>query len=402
MPKESRLPQLHQLSSSLKGTNDRLSARSITAAPAGGARLAGVRWFTLVTLKVPFCISGQFLLRLLILLLGFSTPAVLIAFPQDAGQEEKLRQVVAQNLTDLGIHYYQKQNYRKATACFEDALKYQPGNETYRVNLAMAYLGSGRYQQVLSTLTSEPQLSQLDERARTALALSYFATGEYRQAIFHYEALAKSKPDDLVLQLTLAAVFHLDGQAEKAEQMLKRLPNDPALRAHFHVILADAYRSRSNAPAAIAEYEKALAIAPRTPGVNYRLGGLYSDLNQVEKAVKLFHKELEVNPSNADAYFSLGAYSLNFENRLSAAREHFERCIQLNPQHLEAYLGLIKTALAQKNPAKALQLAERIQAEGQENAELHYLKSRALNLLGKRQQAEAELRLYEQWRGESN
>jgi tetratricopeptide (TPR) repeat protein len=344
----------------------------------------------------------QRVLRLLVLSICFTGEVSLTMSLQDASQEERLRQIVAQNLTELGIHHYQKQNHRMATACFEDALKYQPGNETYRVNLAMGYLGSGRYERVLSTLTSEPQLSQLDERARTALALSYFATGQYRQAIPHYEVLAQSKPEDGVLQLTLAAVCHLDGQTGKAEQILKRLPNEPAVQAHYHVILADAHRSRSNAAAAIKEYERALSIVPNTPGVNYRLGALYSDLNQVEKALKLFHKELEVNPRNADAYFSLGAYSLNFQNQLGVAREHFERSIQLNPQHLEAYLGLIKTALAQKNPAEALQLAERIQAEGQENGELHYLKSRALNLLGKRQQAESELKLYEKWRVESN
>ncbi|MEW5979493.1 MAG: tetratricopeptide repeat protein [Acidobacteriota bacterium] len=314
---------------------------------------------------------------------------------------DKLSQVVAQNLTDLGIHYYQKQNYPKAAVCFEDALKYQPNNEAYRVNLAMAYLGAGRYEGVISTLTADPALTQPDDRAQTALALAYFATGRYAQAVPFYEKLSQAAPEDVVLQLTLAAVYRLSGQDASADQVLKRLPQDPAVRAHYHVVLADAHRSRSDGPAAIAEYEKALAIAPNTPGVNYRLGGLYSDLNQLEKAGKLFEKELEVSPQNPDAHFSLGMYSLNFRNELDAARRHFERSVQLNPQHLEAYLGLMKTALAQGKPEEALRLAERIHSAGLENGELHYLKSRALNLLGKKEQAESELKLFEQWRSET-
>jgi tetratricopeptide (TPR) repeat protein len=206
------------------------------------------------------------------------------------------------------------------------------------------------------------------------------------------------KPDDLVLQLTLAAVYALDNQSDKAEQILMRVPNDPIVRAHYHVILADAHRSRSDGQSAIREYGKALAIAPNTPGLNYRLGALHSDLNDVEKAMKLFKRELEVNPQNPDAHFSLGAYSLNFQNQLDTARRHFQRSVELNPQHLEAYLGLMKTSLAQGKPAEALQLAERIQSVGQENGELHYLKARALNLLGKKDQAESELKLFELWR----
>ena len=322
----------------------------------------------------------------------------LAASQQSSGQDEKLRQFAAQALTDLGIHYYQQQNYRKATSCFEDALRYHPGNETYRVNLAMGYLGSGRYDLVIATLTAKPQLSQLDERTQTALALSYFATGRYRQAISPYEGLAKMKPDDVVLQLTVAAVYALDGQPERAEQTLRRFPNDPAVQAHYHIILADAHRNRSDLQGAIREYEKALTIAPNTPGVNYRLGALYSNLNDIEKAMKLFNRELEVYPENPDAHFSLGAYSLNFQNELETARRHFQRSVELNPKHLEAYLGLMKTSLAQGKPAEALQLAERIQSVGQENGELHYLKARALNLLGKREQAESELKLFEQWR----
>jgi tetratricopeptide (TPR) repeat protein len=320
---------------------------------------------------------------------------------QQKGQEEKLRLGVAQAATDLGIHYYQQQNYRKAVECFEDALRYQPGNENYRVNLAMAYLGSGRYEEVIARLTAKPQLSQLDERVQTALALSYFGLGQYRQALTPYEALAKAKPDDVVLQLTLAAVYTLDGRSEKGEAILKRLPNDPAVQAHYHVILADAHRSRADGRGAIREYEKALGIAPTLPGVNYRLGALYSDLNETEKAMKMFSRELEVNPGNADAHFSLGAYSLNFQNQVETARRHFERSIELNPQHLEAYLGLMKTSLTQGKAAEALQVAEKIGAIGLENRELHYLKSRALNLLGKKEQAESEMQLFEQWRDDA-
>jgi len=58
----------------------------------------------------------------------------------------------------------------------------------------------------------------------------------------------------------------------------------------------------------------------------------------------------------------------------------------------------MKIHLNQSQPAEALQLAQKAMALGTENEEFHYLKSRALNLLGKRELAEKELRIFEEMR----
>src|SRR5687767_8813565 len=58
-------------------------------------------------------------------------------------KEENLRQSAARTLNSLGVAYFEKQQFAKAIATFEDALKYDPGNQDMRTNLGMVYFQQG-------------------------------------------------------------------------------------------------------------------------------------------------------------------------------------------------------------------------------------------------------------------
>jgi len=312
-------------------------------------------------------------------------------------KEQDLRRTVSRALNSLGVFYYEKQESAKAIETLEQALEYDPGNADLRTNLAMMYLEQQHFEKVLEQLDSVSGHEQ-DQRSLTALAVSTFALGKYDQAVLFYKKLVEQQPADPVLRLTLAVTLQLSGQSEESEKILKQLPNDITTQAQFHVILADAYRFRAKGPEAVAEYEKALSLAPVLPEVNYRLGVMQSELHNYQKAADSFRRELKINPDNANATYSLGAYYLSYGNDPEQARKDFEKALQLNPQHLGAYLGLMKIHLNQSQPAEALQLAQKAEGVGSGNEEFHYLKSRALNLLGKRELAEKELKTFEEMR----
>jgi len=309
-----------------------------------------------------------------------------------------LRQNAAAALNSLGVLYFERQELDKAMAAFQDALKYDPGNHNIRTNLAMVFYQRHQFEKVIETLGSSSEQEQTDRRALTALAVSCFALGKFSQAAPLYEKLVGAMPDDVVLRLTLAAVYRLSNHPDQAENLLKQLPSDDRTQAQFHVILADAHRSRLQVKEAIGEYQSALALAPTLPEVNYRLGVLYSDLRLYGQAREAFERELRINPKSADAAYSLGAYFLSYGNDTETAAQYFEKTIQFNPGHLGGYLGLIKIQLGLGNPAEALRLAERAQANGGDNDELHYLKSRAYNLQGRKDLAEQELKRFEELR----
>ena len=316
-------------------------------------------------------------------------------------KEESLRQNAARTLNSLGVAYFEKQQFAKAISTLEDALKYDPSNADMRTNLGMVYFQQGQFNKVVETLTEVSRTRPTDQRVLTALAVAHFAEGRYGEASSFYERLAPLVPNDPVLRITLAVASQL-AERPDAARLLQQLPQNAETQAQYHTILADAYRSRQRLPAAIEEYEKALGLVPTLPEVNYRLGVLHSDLHAYDKAVEAFQRELRINPQSADAAYSLGAYYLNYGNDPAKAREYFETTARLNPGHLGAYLELIKIQLGLGKPVEALALAEKAEAVGNDNDELHYLKSRAFNLQGKRELAESELKKFQELRSSKN
>jgi tetratricopeptide (TPR) repeat protein len=331
------------------------------------------------------------------ILLSLAIPAAVRPNPQAASLEAPLRARVANALDSLGVFYFKEASYDKALESLEEALRYQPDSPMVRRHLAMVHYRLSHFDKViriLKTLSHE----QLDQPTLTALAVASFAVGDYHEAALYYGKLAPLAPQDRILRLTLAAAHHLSGNPGPAEAILTQFPDATLARAQFHTIIGDAHRSRTRVPEAIQAYERALSLSPDLQDVNYWLGVLYGDLHLYHKAVRAFEREVRLNPANADAHYALGTYYLSYGNDLDRAHRYFEEAIRLTPTHLGSYLGLIKIRLSERNGSEALALADEARSQGLQHEELHYLRARALNLLGKRDLAKKELKAFQELR----
>jgi tetratricopeptide (TPR) repeat protein len=315
-----------------------------------------------------------------------------------SNKEEELRHAVSRALQSLGIFYFEKQESTRAIEPLETALRYDPENAGIRVNLSMVYLEQKQFEKIIATLGPDPKYSNHDQRSLTAMAVSNFVLGKYDQAVLFYKKLSQMLPSDQGLLLALAVAHQLNHEMQASQEILKRLPQDDKTRAQYHVVLGDAYRYRAKGLQAVDEYEKARSLAPDLPGVNYQLGVLQSELHDYNKAFEAFQRELTLDPNSADAHYSMGAYYLGFGNDPEQARRHFEKTIQLRPTHLGGYLGLMKIYISHGRLEEALRVADRAAGLASGNEEFHYLKARAFSLLGKKEEAEKEMKTFERMR----
>ena len=159
--------------------------------------------------------------------------------------------------------------------------------------------------------------------------------------------------------------------------------------------MGDAYRSQLKVNQAIAEYESALALSGDLPDVNYRLGVLYSDLNDYDKAIDAFRRELTINPRDGDADYSLGAYYLTTTD-LEQSRRYFEKTIELNPNHLGAYFSMMKIGLSQKRPAGRRSSGRKKRKPAAETSKNFTISNREPSIVGQTEQAEKELRIFDE------
>jgi cytochrome c-type biogenesis protein CcmH/NrfG len=102
---------------------------------------------------------------------------------------------------------------------------------------------------------------------------AYVMQGRHTEAVKVLEEASRIEPDNVMVWINLAAAYlgHLEASDDAGQ--LK----------------------------AIAAFERALALDPEAPSVNYNLGLIYKQRGEAEKAAAHFWRALDVDPSDNDA-----------------------------------------------------------------------------------------------------
>src|SRR6202162_1393847 len=193
-------------------------------------------------------------------------------------------------------------------------------------------------------------------------AEKFVQQGKLPNAITEYEKVLKADPKDLTVMNTVGDLYSRLGNSEKAVECFKSV--------------GDAYASQGFTVKAIAMYKKLSKLKSSLEGVLrlaelYTQQGLFNDARaqylqvaeeflrdgQLEQAVRIFQKTLEMDPENvgmrtrlAEVYVRLGkkteawqlfaaaAASLRARGQLGPAEEILNRMLTLDPSNSHALL----------------------------------------------------------------
>ena len=215
-------------------------------------------------------------------------------------------------------------------------------------------------------------------------AEKFVQQGKLQNAISEYEKILKADPKDLTVMNTVGDLYARFGNADKAVECFKSV--------------GDAYASQGFTVKAIAMYKKLTKMKSSLEGVLrlaelYTQQGLFNDAraqylqvaeeflkdNQLEQAVRIFQKTLEMDPENvamrtrlAEVYLRLGknqdawqifsavTENLRSKGQLSAADEILRRMLKLDPGNSQALLLRGKNAFESGDIAGAAQQLEKV------------------------------------------
>ena len=188
-------------------------------------------------------------------------------------------------------------------------------------------------------------------------AEKFVQQGKLQNAISEYEKVLKADPKDLTVLNTIGDLYSRSGEQEKAADCFKNV--------------GEAYAAQGFTVKAIAMYKKLSKLKSSTECVLrlaelYTQQGLFNDARaqylqvaedflksgQVEQAIRIFQKTLEMDPDNvpmrvrlAEAYIRMGkkddawklltaaAESLRSKGQLAAADEILQRMLKLDPEN---------------------------------------------------------------------
>ena len=204
---------------------------------------------------------------------------------------------------NLGALYFRNGDFSKATAVLERGLKVKSGDAVRR-GAAREFHSTrrGGYEKARTRLGSCPE--ELIPRTITLncfLAKDLSKLGNLEGAELHLRQLTIRQPGNQELWYLLATL-HL----KLSEQALAKMNSIDPHSVWAHELSGEVMESMNNYDGAIVELKKAVEVAPKQPGVHFKLGDAYWSQSMFDLAAAQFEAELAVNPGNCMAYERLG------------------------------------------------------------------------------------------------
>lgn len=319
-------------------------------------------------------------------------------------------------------------DYRKALASYETALKLDPGNTTYQdaINHAKGMISVSTFKlQNLKTI----HLSSLEERPFPTIfetefyfdggpigsaVLFYCASGSQRQWMHawlfesDHPNLFKEKP---IGELTVSAdgdAWVSDGPPGNYSEVIKQLNKRDLLDYEVQEpVTPEGILSQQAEPRIPREMdpEKPSEPAPQAPNaISPSVAGPEEPKESLDQAIKLAKagraheaiKQLQEvvrrKPDHAEAYYKMGLIYSNALHNPAEAEKVFKKAISLNPDYTEAYHDLAADYFAAKRYQEAIDAELQAIRSNPRYPHAHYNLGIIYQIIGRHKEALESLR----------
>ncbi len=169
-----------------------------------------------------------------------------------------------------------------------------------------------------------------------------------------YQTSLRTSPKSAILYLNLGVLNDEKGYARIASGFY-----EDAIALHpsylqAHINLANAYMKTGRLDDAATEYNQVLAYDPGNLGAQLKLAELLAKRGDYDSALALLLRLVKEHPDSSEAETDLGI--VLYQKKDPAARDHFERALQMKPDSLNAAfnLAVIEEASGHTDAARKL------------------------------------------------
>lgn len=256
---------------------------------------------------------------------------------------------------------YAQQEYKRAAAEYEEALKNDP-----RLTTAYFYLGN--------SYDNQWKPARIGEADNDAML---------DKAVTNYQLAADKETDPKMKKLAieyLVAAYGTDkkNEPEKQEPLVQKMiemdPSDPT----NYFALAKLYEDSGNYDNAEATLLKARDVKPSDPAVYMQMAGYYNRQGEFDKTMDALDQRAKQEPNNPEAFYTIATFYWDKAFRDQTVKEPQRReyaqkgldaansALKLNPEYVDAivYKGLLLRVQAalEKNLGRQNQLIDEAKA----------------------------------------
>jgi superkiller protein 3 len=251
-----------------------------------------------------------------------------------------------------------------ARAAFERALKIDPAQSSALTKLGDIRLALNDVEGARRNFEAALAITPNDRQAHQRLGLLDEQAGQIDSAIQHFEqGLLGTSPDYLGVNINLALLYNQRGQYARSRDLLARFGGLTDRAPVMHRALASAYLGLGALKDAAAQYEIALALAPKDTAARIGLGIAYRDLGQKEKAVATHELAAGEAPGSDLANIELAKSRLAAGQNAQAV-QGLEEAQKKSPANVQLALALADLYAAAGQRERAVSIYESKIAEG--------------------------------------
>jgi tetratricopeptide (TPR) repeat protein len=308
----------------------------------------------------------------------------------------------------------------------------EPKNLDAQGNLGVLLLFQGDYVKAVPHLRTALEMQPNLIKIQALLGMAEKRTGETENARTHLEAsfAAVTEPKlKIQIGMELLELYTASQDLEKASSVVNAMrqvdPVNPAVlyagyrvysdlaseamlslalaapdSAQMHQLMAHEEARQGNTAGARVQYQKALEVDPKLPGIHFELGallGLSEDAKTKAAAESEYKAAIAENALDEKAECRLGDLASRKGDSAQAV-EFYTTALRLQPGDAEADFGLAKTLIAMNEQAKALPVLERAVQLEPTNAAAHFRLSTIYREMGRTADSQHEVEEYKKYK----
>ena len=321
------------------------------------------------------------------LLFGLST----VISAEDRAAQESLRQA-AQLLSE--------QKFQAARIVLEELVNAAPNSPPQAFyQLALCYVKQSDWKRAEEVLEKFLRLSPENFSGLYLTGFVLFSSGRYQESLRLMLTLIERNPEHAATHKVAGLDQFMLDRPDLAETELKRSVELAPQDAEAHYYLGRIHFMRDNLTAALADFQKATELDPSSIKAQNHLGQTYEALVQYPAARSAYLKAIELEKHQGAKsewpYFNLGSLSLR-QGQPAEAEVFLRQALERQPNWSEGKAKLGMALLALDRLPEALSCLEQAIQIDPKNADARYQYARLLVKLGKQDEAERHLELFQQ------
>lgn len=186
--------------------------------------------------------------------------------------------------------------------------------------------------------------------------------------------------------LEAAKTYVLQNDYKKSDLVLLQAAVKHPDNQELRIMRAEGLVAMQRYPEAYSQYEKALAIGPRDPKLEFAAGITASKASMIERAIEHFSMAQSTDPHNANYALWLGQMQRK-QGNVDAAKASLLRSANLDPGNAFVWGTLAEIALGENNANIAIQHVSKARSLQPDSTEWRVIEARALKRRGEPEKA---------------